>query len=71
MDSSPVLPRSPAPSGRPLRQDHSRELPNSQSAEEVAQVIADVITTRQADVYTRPGAQAMVAEYYASLGVDP
>ena len=49
----------------------SRELPESQSAEEVAAVIADVIATRQPDVYTRPGAQARVAGYYSVVGVDP
>jgi short-subunit dehydrogenase len=49
----------------------SRELPGSQSAEEVADVIASVIDSREADVYTRPGSQAMVAGYYAKLGADP
>jgi short-subunit dehydrogenase len=49
----------------------SRQLPESQSAGEVAQVIADVITSRQADVYTRQGAKSRVVEYYASVGVDP
>jgi len=44
----------------------SRRLPGSQSAEEVAEVIAGVIRQPRADVYTRPGAQAMVAEYYAA-----
>jgi NADP-dependent 3-hydroxy acid dehydrogenase YdfG len=48
----------------------SRTFPESQSAEEVAAVIAQVIETRQADVYTRP-AQKMIAGYYASVGVDP
>ena len=48
----------------------SRTLPNSQSAEEVAAVIAGVIHSRQPDVYTFPGAQQRVASYYASLGVD-
>ena len=47
----------------------SRAFPESQSAEEVAEVIARVIDTRQPDVYTRP-AQQMVAKYYASVGVD-
>src|SRR5512141_2136591 len=36
----------------------SRELPNSQSAEEVAAVIAGVMESRLPDVYTRAGAQA-------------
>ena len=49
----------------------SRSLPDSQSAEEVAAVIARVIETRQPDVYTRKGARGRVASYYAALGVDP
>ena len=48
----------------------SRSLPNSQSAEEVAAVIAGVIESRLPDVYTMPGAQARIAGYYASLGAD-
>lgn len=48
----------------------SRTLPNSQSPEEVAAVIAAVIRTRQPDVYTLPGAQQRVASYYASVGSD-
>jgi NADP-dependent 3-hydroxy acid dehydrogenase YdfG len=48
----------------------SRSFPESQSAEEVAAVIAQVIETPQPDVYTRP-AQQMIANYYATLGVDP
>jgi len=49
----------------------SRQLPDSQSAEEVAAVIASVIETRLPDVYTRPGARDRIAAYYASVGVDP
>jgi hypothetical protein len=49
----------------------SRSFPESQSAGEVASVIADVVTLRTPDVYTRAGAQARVASYYASIGVDP
>ena len=49
----------------------SRSLPASQSAEEVAGVIASVIESRQPDVYTRVGAQGMVAGYCATVGVDP
>jgi len=49
----------------------SRSLPESQSAEEVAAVIAAVIASRAPDVYTRKGAHAWVADYYARLGVDP
>jgi short-subunit dehydrogenase len=47
----------------------SRSFPESQSAEDVAAVIARVIETRQPDVYTRPAA-AMIAKYYATVGVD-
>lgn len=49
----------------------SRELPESQDVGKVATVIADVIASRAPDVYTRPGAQARVAAYYASVGSDP
>jgi NADP-dependent 3-hydroxy acid dehydrogenase YdfG len=49
----------------------SRQFPESQSAEEVAAVIAGVIESRQPDVYTRAGSSARIAGYYASLGVDP
>jgi NADP-dependent 3-hydroxy acid dehydrogenase YdfG len=48
----------------------SRSFPNTQSAEEVAEVIAAVIDSRAADVYTLPGAAGRIAAYYASLGVD-
>ena len=49
----------------------SRTLPGSQTADEVAAVIAGVIDSRRPDVYTRPGAAQMVAGFYASLGGDP
>jgi NADP-dependent 3-hydroxy acid dehydrogenase YdfG len=49
----------------------SRSFPESQSAEEVADVIAGVIESRLPDVYTREGAHQRVASYYASLGTDP
>jgi short-subunit dehydrogenase len=49
----------------------SRQLPDSQSAEEVAAVIAKVIESRQPDVYTRRGAHDHVVAYYDSLGIDP
>lgn len=59
----------------------SRVLPNAQSAEEVAAVIADVIENPRADVYTRAGARQAVAAYFAAedmaaleqpvLGVPP
>jgi len=48
----------------------SRQFPGSQSAEEVAAVIAQVIATRAPDVYTLPGAIERVAAYYASIGAD-
>ena len=48
----------------------SRTLPNSQSAEEVAEVIAKVMATRQADVYTRVGARQMVLDYLGGLAAD-
>jgi hypothetical protein len=48
----------------------SRSLPDSQSAEEVAQVIARAIETREPDVYTRPGSRERIAQYYQSVGVD-
>jgi len=48
----------------------SRDLPGSQSVEEVAAVIAGVIESRQPDVYTRPGSRDQIATYYASIGVD-
>jgi NADP-dependent 3-hydroxy acid dehydrogenase YdfG len=49
----------------------SRNLPDSQSAEEVAAVIGAVIESRQPDVYTRPGSHDRIAAYYAALGVAP
>jgi NADP-dependent 3-hydroxy acid dehydrogenase YdfG len=49
----------------------SRQLPDSQSAEEVAQVIVQVIASRQPDVYTRPGAHDRVVSYFTSVAVDP
>lgn len=48
----------------------SRTLPGSQSAEEVARVIAGVIDSRKPDVYTRPGSKAQIAGYYADMGED-
>ncbi|MEP6781892.1 MAG: SDR family NAD(P)-dependent oxidoreductase [Gemmatimonadaceae bacterium] len=44
----------------------SRNIPTAQSAEAVAQVIADVIQSRKADVYTFPGAQQAVINYYSA-----
>jgi NADP-dependent 3-hydroxy acid dehydrogenase YdfG len=49
----------------------SREFPDSQSAEEVAAVIAGVIESRLPDVYTRFGARDRVVGYYSALAVDP
>jgi NADP-dependent 3-hydroxy acid dehydrogenase YdfG len=49
----------------------SRTLPNSQSAEEVAEVIAGVIVSRAPDVYTRAGVKQMVLGYLDGLTADP
>jgi NADP-dependent 3-hydroxy acid dehydrogenase YdfG len=49
----------------------SRSLPNSQSAEEVAEVIAQVITDRRPDVYTRAGMADMALGYLRGLATDP
>ncbi len=46
----------------------SRSLPNTQSAEEVARVVARVIETREPDAYTAKGSRDRVIRYYASLG---
>ena len=48
----------------------SRQLPDSQSAEEIAEVIVTVIGSRQPDVYTRAGAHDRVVEYYETVAVD-
>jgi NADP-dependent 3-hydroxy acid dehydrogenase YdfG len=48
----------------------SRQLPESQSAAEVAAVVVDVIEQRRSDVYTRAGSKERVLGYYASLGED-
>jgi NADP-dependent 3-hydroxy acid dehydrogenase YdfG len=49
----------------------SRDLPGGQEPAEVAEVIAQVVRSRQPDVYTRAGARAQVAAYYAEVGKDP
>lgn len=49
----------------------SRQLPDSQSAEEVAGVIAGMIASRRPDIYTRAGARERVIGYFSSLGEDP
>ena len=40
-------------------------------AEEVAEVIANVIESRRSDVYTREGSRERVLEYYSKIGEDP
>jgi short-subunit dehydrogenase len=45
----------------------SRTLPNVQSAEEVARVIADALPTRSGDVYTQPGQSDRVLDYLRGL----
>ena len=45
----------------------SRSLPNSQSAEEVAEVIANAIDSKAADVYTLPNGKEMVLGYFQKL----
>jgi short-subunit dehydrogenase len=44
----------------------SRALPGVQTAEEVAEVIADVIERPRADVYTRPEGRQVITDYYAA-----
>jgi short-subunit dehydrogenase len=46
--------------------EDSRSFGGAQTAEDVAEVIASVIETRKADVYTRPDGQDLIARYYAS-----
>ena len=41
-------------------------MPDAQTAEEVAEVIADVIEQPRADVYTRPGRASRVVSYFAA-----
>ncbi len=48
----------------------SRQNADSQSAEEVAAVIAQVIESRSPDVYTREGSRERVAQYMARVGAD-
>lgn len=43
----------------------SRTFPHAQSAEDVAEVIAGVIQSRDADVYTVPGGREAVVQYYS------
>jgi len=49
----------------------SRQLPDSQSAEEVAEVIAGVIERPRNDVYTKAGARQRVADFYSAVAEDP
>jgi len=49
----------------------SRQLPDSQSAEEAAEVIADVIESGRPDVYTRAGVHDRMVAYYDQVGQDP
>jgi len=49
----------------------SRSFPNTQTADEVAAVIAGVIESRKPDVYTRPGGRQMVVDYYAAEEPPP
>ena len=48
----------------------SRPASDSQSADEVAAVIAGVIESRPPDVYTRPGSRERVVRYFESVGAD-
>jgi NADP-dependent 3-hydroxy acid dehydrogenase YdfG len=48
----------------------SRNIPGGQTPQEVAAVIAGVIESRRPDVYTRPGSQKQVIDYYTTVGVD-
>jgi NADP-dependent 3-hydroxy acid dehydrogenase YdfG len=49
----------------------SRQLPNSQDADEVAAVIVWAIRTGKPDVYTRAGAKQAVVDYFTRIGEDP
>ena len=44
----------------------SRQLPNAQSPQAVAQVIAETIEHKRVDVYTIPGGQKLVVGYYSA-----
>jgi NADP-dependent 3-hydroxy acid dehydrogenase YdfG len=49
----------------------SRTMPDPQPAEQVAQVILNVIAAGRNDVYTRPGSRERVLEYLGALGENP
>ncbi len=42
------------------------DLPDAQSAQQVAEIIRDTLLQPRADVYTRPGAQKMVVAYFSA-----
>jgi NADP-dependent 3-hydroxy acid dehydrogenase YdfG len=44
----------------------NRQIPGGQTAEEIAEVIAQTIEKPRADVYTRPGAREMILGYYGA-----
>ena len=45
----------------------SRAMPNAQTAEEVAAVLVDLLEHPKADVYSRPGFQQTVVDYYSAV----
>lgn len=46
----------------------SRTLPDAQSSEKVAEIIAEVISSRRPDVYMRPGSRERVTTFYSTIG---
>ena len=44
----------------------SRKLPNAQTAEQVSDIVAELINNPRADVYTQPAQKQMAAAYYAA-----
>ena len=49
----------------------SWKLPDAQSAEEVAEIIANVIERPQSDIYTKRGHKESILNYYSKLTADP
>jgi short-subunit dehydrogenase len=49
----------------------SRQFPDGQTADDVAQVIARAVDSREPDVYTRAGFRERVVSYYSTVGTDP
>jgi NADP-dependent 3-hydroxy acid dehydrogenase YdfG len=49
----------------------SHSLPDSQSADDIGEVVAQVVESRRPDVYTRVGARQRVLDFYAATGEDP